>query len=318
MKLKEAYATLGLSETATPEEAKKKYRDLTKQYHPDISKEPDAEEKFKKINQAYQIVQNGEEVSPYDQARQSVHSPFNPFNDYFHNQQKSFHPADNISISTTISFKESVLGCKKDIKYSRQTKCKDCNGQGKSPINNGCTTCGGKGQVMFKRGNTMFFQQCDKCHGRTQTTNCPVCSAKGIMNVEASVSVSIPGGIKDGNILRLHDMGHYVGSSFMFMDQHTDVHLQVKVNPELGLSIDGMHVVSALEVSLLEALQGCEKKIKTIDGSQIVKVSPLTRHHDEIVIPKMGVNRLGDQKVIMNVKYPKNTDALIEVLNKEN
>jgi molecular chaperone DnaJ len=316
MKLKEAQDILGLSKDATPEEAKKKYRDLAKEYHPDINKEIGAEEKFKKINQAYHVIQNGEEPDPVSRANPFHRSPFNPFNDFFQ-RQETFHPADNIDVSTTISFRESVLGCKKDIKFSRQTKCKDCNGQGQTQLNNGCVKCGGKGQVASKRGNMIMFQVCDKCQGRVQTANCSACSTEGIMNAESSVNVSIPGGIQNGNVLRLGGMGHYVGSSFMFTDQHTDVHLRVIVKPEPELSIQGMHVVSILEISLLEALRGCEKSVMTIDGKQVVKIASMARNRDEIVLPKMGVNRVGDQKVILDVQYPKIPDKLIEALTKE-
>lgn len=316
MKLKEAQDILGLSKDATPEDAKKKYRELARQYHPDVNKEPDAEEKFKKINQAYQVVQNGEDPDPQDRVNPFRQSPFNPFVNFFH-QEDNFHPADNIEVSTTISFKEAVLGVKKDIKLSRKIKCKDCNGQGRTQINNGCSKCGGKGQTSSKRGNMMFFQTCDKCHGRSQTMTCKPCSATGIMNSEASVNVSIPGGIQSGNVLRLGGMGHYVGSSFMFSDQHTDVHLHVAVTPEPGLTLNGTDVVSILEITLLEALQGCEKKVSTIDAQQDIKIPPLSRNKEEIILPRMGVNRMGNQRIILDVKYPSNTDKLIQSLTKE-
>lgn len=314
MKIKEAYATLGLPENATPEEVKKAFRKLAAAYHPDVCKEPGSEDKFKKINEANQVIISGQSSDSED--RIPARSPFNPFNDFFRANQSSFHPADNISLSTTISFRESVLGIKKDIKFSRKAKCAPCNGQGKTLINNGCSKCGGKGNVVEKRGNMIFTHSCDKCHGRSQTLPCKPCSGQGIVDGEISVSVSIPGGIQNNNILRLHGMGHYVGSSFMFSEQYTDVHLQVSVVPTSDLSLEGMDVVFTLNISLLEALQGVEKQVDTIDGKQTVQVVPLSRNRDEISLPKMGVNKIGNQRIILDVQYPVQTELLISALTK--
>jgi len=320
MKLKEAYQTLGLSENANEEEVKKTFRKLAAKSHPDVNKEPDAEDKFKKINQAYQVIQHGEEPEPGERLRQSQ-NPFghygNPF-DFINAQHSTIHPAENINVSIALSFKESVLGCKKDIKFSRNIKCQECNGEGEKHLNNGCEKCGGKGQIVGKQGNMIFTRTCDKCFGRSRTEPCMTCSTKGIMESETSVNVSIPGGIQDSSVLRLGGMGHFVGSSFMFADQHTDVHLRVSVVPEAGLSINGTNVVSILEISLLEALQGCNKKVKTIEGQREIQVVPLSKNREEIVIPKLGVNGTGDHKIILDVKYPKKIDSLVETLSKGN
>ena len=314
MKIKEAYTTLGLPETASEDEVKKAFRKLAATYHPDVCKDSDAEARFKKINEAHQVITSGKSSDPED--RIPARSPFNPFDDFFRANQSSFHPADNISLTTTISFKESVLGTKKDIKFSRKTKCASCNGQGKTLLNNGCSKCGGRGSIVEKRGNMIFTHSCDKCQGRSQTLPCKPCSGQGVLDSEVSVSVSIPGGIQNDNILRLHGMGHYVGSSFMFQEQCTDVHLQVSVIPEPELTLEGMDVVFTLNISLLEALQGSEKQVKTIDGKQNVKIMPLSKNRDEISLPKMGVNKVGSQRVILNVQYPDQIDPLISALTK--
>lgn len=314
MKVKEAYETLGLPETASEEEVKKAFRKLAAKHHPDVNKDADAEKQFKKINEANQVITSGQSSDPEDRMP-PPRSPFNPFNDFFRaNQSSSFHPADNISLSTTISFKESVLGIKKDIKFSRKAKCAACNGQGKTLINNGCSKCGGRGNLVEKRGNMIFTSTCDKCQGRSQTLPCKPCLGQGIMDSEASVSVSIPGGIQNDNILRLHGMGHYVGFSFMFQEQHTDVHLRVSVIPEPDLELDGMDVITTLNLSLLEALEGIEKEVKTIDGKQTIKVVPLSRNREEISLPKLGVNKIGNQRVILNVQYPDQVEPLINAL----
>jgi molecular chaperone DnaJ len=315
MQVKEAYAILEIPQTSTPEEAKKKYRELTKKFHPDVNKGADAEAKFKKINEAYQVVSSGKSTDREDVQWQGQ-QPFNPFGGNPFGQQRTFN-AIPINIKTTISFKESVLGCEKDLKFNRNAKCTDCDGAGEVAINNGCAACGGKGQVVRRQGSMIFIQSCPKCNGQTQKKDCNTCKTKGVLETETSVRVSIPGGILDGNILNLRGMGHFTGS-FGPMDQNSDTHLHVKVTPEPGLSLEGTNVITTLELSLQEALQGCKKIINTINGYQDIEVSPKTRNKDEVIIPYLGVNKTGNQRVILDVKYPEDISTLVDFLNTTN
>lgn len=298
MNLKEAHSILEIPVGAEPDAVKKKYRELTKKYHPDINKESDAEDKFKKINEAYQCVQNGKGSDPES----------TPFGRYERVVQ-----VENIKLSTTISFKDSVFGCKKELKFTRTSKCSSCNGNGEVSINNGCATCGGRGQHVVKNGNSIFIQSCQKCAGQASTASCTKCNAEGSAQAEVTVNVNIPGGVQNGNVLRLQGMGNYMGN-FMMFEQNSDVHLQISVTPDPGLTIKDNDVISFLELSLVEALEGCTKEIKTVNGSRKIEIGPLSRHHDEIKIPKLGVNQMGAHKVILDVLYPKDTFKLIEVL----
>ena len=316
MNLKEAYSILELDSKASPEEAKKKYRELTKKYHPDVNKEADAEGKFKKINEAYQVVSTGkgtdrEEIRYHNRQPQN---PFNPFDPFGRQGRQPNIVAFHIELHTTISFKESVLGCRKDLKFIRQGKCPVCDGQGSSVLDNGCTKCKGKGTVTMQRGNMIFTSTCDQCHGRVKMEECKSCSAGGVVDTEVSVSVNIPGGVIDGNVLRLGGMGNFAGS-MMGMDQYTDAHLHINVTPETGLSLDGADVVSSVEISLLEALRGCSKSVKTVLGNKDIDIKPMSRNKEEVIISRMGVNRIGNQRVILDVKYPKDISKLIGVLD---
>lgn len=303
MNLKEAYATLELSPGASPEEVKKKYRELTKKYHPDVNKEPGAEDKFKKINEAHEIVKTGKGNDPQDRM---------PRQGGFHRQQ--FIQLENVEVSTTISFKESVLGCKKEMNYDRQTKCSNCGGQGEIKLNNGCKKCGGRGQITSRQGNMIVMTTCDECYGRSNITGCNICSGNGTVHARASVHVSIPPGVTNGTTLRLQGMGNFAGSFMGIADQYTDAFLHVTVTPDPGLSIEGQHVISTVTISLLEALQGCKQTVKTIHGPKEIQIKPQSRNRDEVIIPHHGVNNKGDQKVILDVEYPKNTDKLIDAL----
>jgi molecular chaperone DnaJ len=317
MNLQEAYKILEIPPTSTSEEAKKQYRKLSKKMHPDVNKEPDAEAKFKKINEAFQVVSTGKSTDREDlNWQQASNHQYNPFGANPFAQQRSFN-VQNIITKIVISFVESVLGCEKEIKFNRNSKCSSCNGAGATVINNGCAACGGKGQVIRQQGGMIFIQTCGKCGGQTQKSKCIPCQSKGIVEAEASARVNIPGGIIDGNILNLQGLGHYIGSLGP-MEQHANVHLHIKVIPEPGLFIMGTDVVTTLELSLQEALQGCKKIVNTINGYKDIEVIPKTRNKDEFIIPNMGVSLKGNQRVIIDVKYPDDISSLIEVLNNPN
>lgn len=304
----EACSILGVNESITPEELKKKYKELTRKYHPDINKEDGAEAFFKKINEAYDILSK-------NHIADESNSGFNPFA-WNTNPFNKIRYAENISLFTEISFRESVLGIKKDFTYSRNIKCVVCAGQGQQPINNGCNICHGKGVVTGRQGNMFFSQTCHGCRGQIKTLPCEKCSAQGTVTTQTSINVSIPGGVISGNILRLSNMGNFVGS-MMNMDQYTEVHLHITVTPYENLSLQDIDVVSNLDLSLLEAIQGVEKSIFTIYGDKNILIPPLTKNKDEIIIPKLGVNGTGSQRVIINVNYPTNIHELISVLKSE-
>lgn len=310
MNLQEAHSILELSPNTSTDDAKKKYRELTKKYHPDVNKDPGAEDKFKKINEAYKIISTGESSEREDFSPFS--SGFNPFSG-FGNQQTMQRPIIPIELHISLSFKESVFGCSKELKFSRNGKCTLCSGQGVAVLNNGCDVCGGKGQISGQQGNVYFSQTCHKCHGRTKTAKCNTCNGSGTISTDVSVQITVPGGVASGNILRLGGMGNYVNSIFN-MDQFADADVNIEVIPDKELFLSGKDVFFNLEISLLEAIQGCQKNIPTVIGNKEITINPLSKNKDEIIIPNVGVNQVGNQKVILNVKYPADTNKLISAL----
>jgi molecular chaperone DnaJ len=311
--LNEARSILGISEDCSPEEAKKKYRHLTKLYHPDVNKEPDAEEKFKKINEAYECVKNGKGNDLEERFQSPFSTPFEGFNP-FSGIPRHEH-IEHVRLNEKISFKESVLGCKKNITFNRKSKCLNCNGEGKTIVSNGCQKCGGKGVIVNKQANMVFTQMCNKCRGKVSFENCNKCNSSGFITSEVSAQVSIPGGVQNNNVLRLNGMGNFIGNNNIFnTDQYTDVHLHLSVIPDSELKLIDNDVVCTIEISLLEALKGCSKKVKTILGSKEITINSKSRNKEEIVLPNLGVNQQGSQRVILDVKYPDNIDKLIDVL----
>jgi molecular chaperone DnaJ len=290
MQKSEAYSILELSPSSSPEEAKKQYKKLTKKYHPDINKEPNAEDKFKQINQAYNVISKP----------QSLEHP-------------TYQEIQNIELNLTIDFKESVLGTKKDVKYSRVAKCQPCQGNGEIKLDNGCKDCQGRGQIINRQNNMVMMSTCTKCYGRSNTQTCKTCSGDGCLTTDVSIAVTIPPGILNNNILRLQQMGNYAGTFMGLADQFSDVFCHINVIPDPNLSLLNKDVIYNLNISLLQALTGMQVNVPTINGTQDITVPPAAKNKEEIIIPKLGVPNQGNQKVILNVEYP-NVETLISFL----
>jgi len=315
MNLQEAYSILEIATSSTQDEAKKKYRELTKKYHPDINKSPDAEAKFKKINEAYNVIQKGEDVQ----------MPFSGgINDFFGgNKRRQRTQQEVISLHANLSFKDAIFGCKRDFTYEKRNKCDGCNGQGVFSLHNGCGACGGKGATIIQQGNMIIQQTCGKCHGKSPSEACKACSGTGGVKATRTITVTVPGGVSDGNALRLEGMGNFVevvNNFFGSGEAHTDalVHLHVQVAPfNCTIKEHNLHV--PLNITLLEALTGCDKSVDTLDGAKEIKISEKAKNGQQVIIPNLGVSRNGNQIIDIIVDYPQDIEALISyLLKKEN
>lgn len=305
--LNEYYSILELSSGASLDEVKKRYRELAKKYHPD-NQATGNEEKFKQITKAFKGITDPE---PEPQIHRG-----NPFaSSYpFGRQTRSIDfDESNVEIKTSITFAESVLGSKKDIKFNRKSRCQSCNGQGMKSTHNGCTECNGSGQVIKHQNGMISGSTCPKCRGKTSRHSCQDCAMTGVVESEVSVNVNIPGGVQDGNILRLNGMGNYCGS-FGPIQQYTDAHLHISVEKDAELSLLDMDVVFNLKLDLSEAVQGCKKTVKTIAGTQDIDIPPMSRNKDEVIISKMGVAGRGNQRNILDVQYPPNIGKLLNLI----
>lgn len=307
MNLSEARSILELSEDASLDDTKKKYRELTKKYHPDVNKDPGAEDRFKKINEAYSYIQSGK-----GSESEEFINPFN-INPFGNRRNIVLQP---IHKEVIISFQESVTGCKREVSYSRKVRCSHCHGQGVIILNNGCDKCHGSGQINGKQGHMMFTRTCDKCGGKVPTKVCDKCNSSGALDAETSIQVTIPGGVITGNVLRLSGMGHFMCDIFG-MEQNSDAFVLIKVTPDSEMSLDGKDVVSYLNISLLNALQGCSRKVRTVFGDKDIIIPTKSKNKQEIIIPTSGVSPNGNHRVILNVEYPENINNLIDVLSKE-
>lgn len=324
MNIDEAYLILEISKDISDDELKKTYKKLARKYHPDIYK--DDPEKFKQINEAYQLITDFREHPEKYQPKPSqggfwsnvvdLGEIFFNRGDFFRQSSEesvSFR-ATNINIKINLSFHESVLGCTKEISYNRNIKCKFCNAQGMKHIGNGCASCDGFGIVTTNNKGMIFQTICSKCNGKgVKKEKCEKCKGKRILEDKRTGNISVPPGSTNGDKLRLAGEGHFVKTHFF--DVYSDVNIQLIIEPYKDMVMNGNNILTKCKISLLEALEGTTKVIETVYGNKDITIPPQSRHSDEIKIPTCGVKGTdGVHIVYLNVEYPNDVSKIIEVL----
>ena len=237
------YEVLGVSKGASDDEIKKAYRQSAKKYHPDLHPgDKDCEEKFKEVNEAYEVLSDSEKKARYDQfghagvdpnfgAGAGGGSPFGGgididdiFSSFFGgfggrrsgNANAPMRGSD-VETSVTISFEEAAKGCNKTVKYTCVSACEDCHGTGAQPGTHPktCSACGGSGRVTINQrtpfGVVQTQRSCDACHGKGKIIDSPCrkCNGSGRQRKERSVEISIPAGIRDQQILNVGGHGYF-------------------------------------------------------------------------------------------------------------
>lgn len=315
---KEALETLGFSTSYNPslDEINKNFKKKAAKLHPDVNKLENAEDQFKKLNAAKEFLKN----PPKQQTSFRAGAPWvnqQDMRDIFTNFRSSvmFTAPSPIKIRLPLSFKESVLGAYKTMKFPRKTPCENCYGQGIQNIEENCLTCDGKGARIQNNGHVTVQTVCSTCRGSgKKSKKCESCEGTGSQTEEAKIDFKVSGGVVNGSTISLKNVGNVEIQNGRILIG--DVYLIAKVDKEIGLSIQGRNVISTIDISLKEALQGTKKEVKTILGKKEIKIKPKTKHKDQITIPKLGVEEKGDHIVTINVHYPKNVNNLIELLEK--
>lgn len=321
MKIHEAYTILEVEASISDEELKSHYKKLAKKYHPDIHKEDP--EKFKSINSAFQAVEahrKNPRRSPFMDDESDL--PFN-MNDIFsggfggfggfRQQGTPFRNPKPINLTETISFRESVLGVSKEVQYKREVKCGDCNGIGFSKQKNNCAHCDGFGQIIKNMGNMISHSTCGYCRGKVVQNDCETCKKKTFVANDTKINVQIPPGIQNNNTIQLGGMGNFAAPS-VFGDQYSSLLINVRVENNTTLSLDGMDVICPIQISLLDALRGMKKMVPSIDGETVIDIPAKSRHKEEVIMDRLGVNREGRQRVILDIVYPEDTSEIVNML----
>ena len=335
------YEVLGVQKGASDDEIKKAYRACAKKYHPDLHPgDKECEEKFKEVNEAYEVLSDSDKKARYDQFGHAgvdsnygagaggAESPFGQgididdiFSSFFggfggRRSNNANAPMRGSDIETTvyISFEEAAKGCKQTINYSCVTTCDDCHGTGAQPGTSPktCSSCGGSGRVTINQrtpfGVVQTQRTCDACHGRGKIVDnpCKKCGGSGKQRKNKTVDVTIPAGIDNGQSVRIREKGEPGVNG----GPRGDLLVEVVVSRHPIFQRQDMNIYSTAPVTFAQAALGGEIRINTVDGDVLYEVKPGTQTDTKIRLKGKGVPSLrnkgvrGDQYVTLVVQTP--------------
>ena len=346
MNKKDYYEVLGVSKTATDEEIKRAFRKLAKQYHPDINKEPGAEEKFKEIGEAYAVLSDANKRRQYDQFGHAAFENggsgggtgfqgfnmgdidledilgdlfgggFRGFSGFGGSSRASSRPSkgEDIRVVLNLTFEEAAFGCEKDVKLNLTSECSRCKGKGGFNEKT-CRTCGGAGKVLEQAQTIFGYMQtqktCPDCKGRGKTyeTICDECHGKGVVEKVKTLTVTIPEGVDEGYQLRLSGKGN----AGLNGGQNGDVFIEFKIKEHPLFERDGADIYLEVPVTITDATLGCKKEIPTLYGNIILEIKAGTQNYTKLKIKGKGIKlpnsiSKGNMYAVVNIIIPTKLD----------
>lgn len=323
MTKRDYYEILGVNKTASADEIKKAFRKLAVQYHPD--KDGGNEEKFKEVNEAYEVLKDQQKRQRYDQfghagvggnggggnpfegfggfGNQNVHFDFGDgglgdiFGQFFGGGGGPQRPTRGRDVETTVTltFEEAVFGVEPSLSLNMDLDCSHCHGTTVEPGYElkTCPTCGGSGQQVHVV-NSIFGQiqqatTCQACHGRGKVPEkvCSVCHGKGTERREQELMIKIPAGIDDGATIRLKDRGEAIGSG-----ARGDLYVHVRVKAHKKFTRESDIILSEEHIGMVDAALGTEIDVETVDGMVRMKVPAGTQSGTDFKLSNHGVPHL--------------------------
>lgn len=332
------YEILGVGKNAEKDEIKGAFRKKARQYHPDVNKAHDAEEKFKELGKAYETLMDEEKRSLYDRYGEDglknagfnssgpfdggfgdLNDIFNSFFGGFGFSQRQVDPnapqrGDDLRTDIELEFEEAVFGVEKEVKIDHLENCEACKGTGAEPGSKPttCPTCGGSGKVQQTTqtilGHFTQVTSCPACNGAgVKIQNpCKACKGYGRIEKEKTIELKIPAGVDNGSKMRLSqegDAGKNGGPS-------GDLYVVLHVKASNYFKREGFNVFTTLEVSPAQAVMGDEITIKTLDGEKEIAVPVGTQSGSPVKLKGAGVPHLGknshrgDHVVFVEIKTP--------------
>jgi molecular chaperone DnaJ len=335
------YEILGVPRGAPADEIKSAFRRLARQYHPDVSQESDAEERFKEINEAYAVLSDEEKRAAYDRfGHAGVQGAggvpdwttidfsdilgdlfgmgFGGFGRSARRSPNAPRRGADLQYRVHLSFEEAVFGVEKEIEITRDETCETCRGSGAEPGTSPtrCTTCGGSGEVRQSRqtilGSMVQVTTCPSCAGRGEiiTTPCKTCSGSGQVRKTRQKVVSIPAGVDTGTQIRLTGEGQ----PGLNGGPPGNLYLVIKVQPHRYFRRRDNDILLDLNINIAQATLGAEVEVPTVDGNAKLKIPSGTQPGKVIRMRGKGVPHLrrngrGDQLVIVNVEIPQSLNS---------
>lgn len=345
MPTKDYYQILGVPKDARPEEIKAAFRRLARKYHPDVNKsDPDAEDKFKEIGEAYAVLSDPKKRAEYDRYGTVSDMPptvtdftgglseiFEMFFGVGAGRRSTRRGVDgrDIRLDITIGLEEVITGARRTLTFPRLETCSRCEGSGCAPGTSltPCPHCGGSGvRVQVTRtllGELRRSVTCPRCQGEGRVIEhpCPKCHGKMLEEREARVEVEIPPGVEDGTLLHLP----YQGDDGIMGGHPGDLYVGIRIKEDSRFVRDEYGLITTVEISFPQAALGDTIQVSGVDGPVEVTIPPGTQPGQEFRIPgkglpKLGTRERGDLRVRVNLKVPKNLTQyqqhLIEQLKK--
>ena len=348
MAKKDYYATLGVPNTATPDELKAAFRRLAREYHPDVNKSPDAEERFKEINEAYAVLSDQEKRSVYDRYGSEGLNGMGgmpdfstvDFTDIFEElfgfgmggarrrtvSRNTPRRGADLNYNLTLTFEEAVFGTEKEIDITRDEVCSTCGGSGAEPGTSPerCQECGGQGEVRTVRqtflGSMVQVTTCPVCNGTGEVISspCNACRGRGLERKTIRKTVNIPAGVDNGNQIRIAGEGQPGVNGGPNGNQY----LSVQVKDHKFFRRRDNDILLDLNINVAQAALGAEIEVPTIDGLAKLRIPSGTQPGKSFVMKNKGVpfvrsNGRGDQIVMINVEVPSRlTDEQRELMEK--
>ena len=317
------YELLGVGRDVDADSLKKAYRRLARQYHPDVNKDPAAEDRFKEIGRAYEVLSDPQARARYYQFGEAglgggggmpYMGDMGGFADLFETFFSGFGGAgggapggarrrgprqgDDLRLDLTISFSEAVFGSEKDVQIRHLETCTTCSGSGAKAGSGptGCGTCGGAGQVR-RATRTPFgsFTQvapCPTCDGSGQVIAdpCSACGGQGLQQVRKKLRINIPAGVDSGTRLRVGQEGNAGQRG----GPAGDLYVFLTVQAHTNLRRDGVTIHSEVSLNYLQAILGDTIEVETVDGQEPLEIPPGTQPGAVITLQGKGIPRLGN------------------------
>jgi molecular chaperone DnaJ len=315
------YEILGVSRDSDKEEIKRAYRRLARKFHPDVNKEDGADERFKEINRAYEVLSEPDARSRYDRFGEAGASgagmpdmgDMGGFADIFESFFSGFAGSggaqqtrrrtgptrgDDLRFDLKLEFREAIFGGEKQIKIAHLETCTTCTGSGAKPGTKPrtCTTCGGSGQVRRATrtpfGSFTQVSACPTCNGTGQMIEekCETCGGNGLNQVTKKLKITIPAGVDSGTRLRVTaegDAGQKGGPS-------GDLYVYLFVQADQEFEREGINIHTEVKVSYLQAILGDKITVNTVDGKKPLTIPSGTQPDTVLTLEGLGVPKLGN------------------------
>ena len=327
--VRDLYEILGVQRDASAEDIKKAYRSLAREHHPDVSAAPEAEERFKEIVGAYEILSDPQKRQRYDAFGLSGGPAGAPFNDIqdifdmffgggFSGTRRGRRPTrtrrgEDLSTLLTLSFSEAAFGVRRELKLDRMATCGTCLGNGAQPGTApvACRTCHGSGELQQMRrsifGTVMTASPCPTCEGTGQEIpdKCETCFGEGRVRKADTVTVDVPAGVADGMELRVGGSGNEGRAG----GQPGDLFVGIRVEPSLAFDRRGQDLFAIVDLSVTQVTLGADVELETLDGVEHLRIEAGTESGTVIRLRGKGVPNInrrgrGDLYVTVHVRTP--------------